>query len=133
MPDRTVAAMAAARPHCDHALSPQDRPNVHAHHVDLPPVRPVVRRVHRHGGTRPRCRRASSAPAPEGSGPGSPFGPGTSRPLAEAAVSRKTFGDLAPDCQFHLQVRFDHDILQAFDLDGRRSRVAETGTGLFGQ
>lgn len=76
-PDRTVSATASACPHCDHTLSPDDQPGVHAYdHVDLPPIKPVVTRVLRHRGTCPCCRRAFSAPAPEGLAPGSPFGPG---------------------------------------------------------
>jgi len=69
--------MAAACPHCDHVLAVEDQPEFHAYdHVDLPPIRPVVTRVHRHRGTCPCCRRAFSAPAPEGLALGSPFGPG---------------------------------------------------------
>lgn len=50
---------------------------MHAYdHLDLPPIRPVVSRVHRHRGICPRCRRGFSAPAPAGLEPGSPFGPG---------------------------------------------------------
>jgi transposase len=76
-PDRTVTATATACPHCDHALSPEDQPGFHAYdHVDLPPIRPSVTRVHRHRGICPCCRRGFSAPAPEGLAPGSPFGPG---------------------------------------------------------
>ena len=43
---------------------------------DLPPIRPVVTRVHRHRGICPGCRRGFSAPAPDGFAPGTPFGPG---------------------------------------------------------
>jgi transposase len=76
-PDRTVTATTTACPHCDHALSPEDQPGFHAYdHVDLPPIRPSVTRVHRHRGICPCCRRGFSAPAPEGLAPGSPFGPG---------------------------------------------------------
>jgi transposase len=75
-PDRVVEARAAACPHCAHALTPADQPGVHAYdHIDLPPIRPVVTRVHRHRGTCPGCRRAFSAPPPAGMAPGSPFGP----------------------------------------------------------
>lgn len=76
-PDSVVTSMAAACPHCDHALSMEDQPDFHAYdHVDLPPIQPVVTRVHRYRGTCPCCRRAFSAPVPEGLAPGSPFGPG---------------------------------------------------------
>ena len=75
-PDRVVEARAAACPHCAHALTPADQPGFHAYdHIDLPPIRPVVTRVQRHRGICPGCRRAFSAPAPEGMAPGSPFGP----------------------------------------------------------
>ena len=75
-PDRTITVLASACLHCDHALSAGDQPTVHAYdHVDLPPIRPVVTRVLRHRGTCPCCRRAFTAPAPDGLAPGSPFGP----------------------------------------------------------
>jgi transposase len=76
-PDRVVATLAEACPHCDHALVPEDQREFHAYdHVELPPIRPVVTRVHRHRGVCPCCRRGFSAPAPDGMAPGSPFGPG---------------------------------------------------------
>jgi transposase len=76
-PDRVVEALAATCPHCEHGLAAADQPGVHAYdHIDLPPIRPVVTRVHRHRGTCPACRRGFSAPAPDGMAPGSPFGPG---------------------------------------------------------
>ena len=64
-------------PHCAHGLTSADQPEVHAYdHLDLPPMRPVVTRVHRHRGVCPCCRRGFGAPAPDGLAPGSPFGPG---------------------------------------------------------
>jgi transposase len=76
-PDRTIEATLAACPHCDHALDPADMAEVHAYdHIDLPPIRPIVTRINRHRGVCPCCRKSVSAPAPEGFGPGSPFGPG---------------------------------------------------------
>lgn len=76
-PDRVIETRANACPHCDHALSAADQPAFHAYdHVELPPIKPVVTRIHRHRGTCPCCRRGFSAPAPEGMAPGSPFGPG---------------------------------------------------------
>jgi len=75
-PDRTVETFAEACPHCDHALTPADQPDAHAYdHVELPPIRPVVTRVHRHRGVCPCCRKTFAAPAPAGLEPGSPFGP----------------------------------------------------------
>lgn len=76
-PDRVIEARAEACPHCAHALSAADQPGFHAYdHVELPPIKPVVTRIHRHRGTCPCCRRGFSAPTPEGMAPGSPFGPG---------------------------------------------------------
>src|ERR1700679_1969130 len=76
-PDRVVEARADACPHCDHALSAADQDAFHAYdHIELPPIKPVVTRIHRHRGTCPCCRRGFSAPVPEGMAPGSPFGPG---------------------------------------------------------
>jgi transposase len=74
-PDRIVA-LAPHCPHCAHPLAAADQPGFHAYdHIDLPPIRPVVTRVHRHRGVCPRCRRGFSAPAPDGLATGSPFGP----------------------------------------------------------
>jgi transposase len=76
-PDKTIEATLTACPHCDHALGPADQPDIHAYdHIDLPPIRPFVTRINRHGGVCPCCRKHVSAPAPEGLEPGSPFGPG---------------------------------------------------------
>jgi transposase len=75
-PDRVIESYAAVCPHCAQALAPSDQPGFHAYdHVELPPIRPVVTRIHRHRGTCSRCRRAFSAPPPAGMAPGSPFGP----------------------------------------------------------
>jgi transposase len=76
-PDRVVEALACACPHCAQALTAADQPGLHAYdHIDLPPIRPIVTRVHRHRGTCPGCWRDFSAPPPDGLAPGSPFGPG---------------------------------------------------------
>jgi len=76
-PDRTIEATLDACPRCEHALAPADIADIHAYdHIDLPPIRPIVTRIHRHSGTCPCCRKAVCAPAPEGFEPGSPFGPG---------------------------------------------------------
>jgi transposase len=75
-PDRVIETLAEACPHCDQALGATDQPGFHAYdHVELPLIKPVVTRIHRHRGTCPCCRRGFSAPAPEGMAPGSPFGP----------------------------------------------------------
>jgi transposase len=76
-PDRFIEATLGACPHCDHALGATNQPDIHAYdHIDLPPIRPIVTRIHRHRGVCPCCRRRVAAPAPEGFEPGSPFGPG---------------------------------------------------------
>src|SRR5580704_8375252 len=76
-PDRIVASVAERCPHCDHALTLADQSGFHAYdHIELPPIRPVITRMHRHREVCPRCRRGFSAPPPGGIPPGSPFGPG---------------------------------------------------------
>src|SRR5712672_3082295 len=75
-PDRIVASVAERCPHCDHALPPADQSGFHAYdHIELPPIRPVITRIHRHRGVCPGCRRGFSAPPPARMPPGSPFGP----------------------------------------------------------
>src|SRR5258708_1135548 len=76
-PDRIVASVAERCPHCDHALTLADQSGFHAYdHIELPPIRPVITRMHRHRGVCPSCRRGFTAPPPAGIPPGSPFGPG---------------------------------------------------------
>ncbi len=76
-PDRIIDSTLAECPHCNHALAPADMADIHAYdHIDLPPIRPTVTRINRHRGVCPCCRKAVSAPAPEGFEPGSPFGAG---------------------------------------------------------
>jgi transposase len=75
-PDAVVEALAGSCPHCAHALTEADQTGVLAYdHIDIPPIRPVVTRVHLHRGRCPCCARKFTAPAPEGMAPGSPFGP----------------------------------------------------------
>src|SRR6266480_4306121 len=74
-PDRIVASVAERCPHCDHALTLADQSGFHAYdQIELPPIRPVITRIHRHRGVCPGCRRGFSAPPPAGMPPGSPFG-----------------------------------------------------------
>jgi len=54
----------------------------------LPPIRPVVTRVHRHRGVCPCCRRGFSAPVPDGMAPGSPFGPGLAALIVHLHVTQ---------------------------------------------
>jgi len=75
-PERIVESLAERCPHCDHGLTAADQSGFHAYdHIELPPICPVITRVHRHRGMCPSCRRSFSAPAPQGMPPGSPFGP----------------------------------------------------------
>src|SRR5437899_3170820 len=74
-PDLIVSSIAEHCPHCEHALTPADQVGFHAYdHIDLPPIRPVITRIHRHRGVCPNCRRGFSAPPPAGMPLGSPFG-----------------------------------------------------------
>ena len=76
-PDRIIEAMHSTCPHCAHAPEPADQPDIHAYDpIELPVIRPIVTRIHRHGGVCPCCRKRVAAPVPEGFAPGSPFGPG---------------------------------------------------------
>jgi transposase len=75
-PDRIIDSVAERCPHCEHALTAADQCGFHAYdHIELPPIRPVITRIHRHRGVCPSCRRGFSAPPPTGMPPGSPFGP----------------------------------------------------------
>src|SRR5271168_4342957 len=75
-PDRIIESVAERCPHCEHALTPADQSGFHAYdQIELPPIRPVITRIHRHRGVCPNCRRSFSAPAPAEMPPGSPFGP----------------------------------------------------------
>src|SRR6266436_905346 len=87
-PDRIIESVAVRCPHCEHALTPAEQAGFHAgacpragrrpdpgDHIELPPIRPVITRIHRHRGICPSCRRGFSAPPPAGMPPGSPFGP----------------------------------------------------------
>jgi transposase len=75
-PDRIIECVAERCPHCARALTPADQSGFHAYdHIELPPIRPVITRIHRHRGVCPSCRRGFSAPPPAGMPPGSPFGP----------------------------------------------------------
>ncbi len=88
-PDRIVDTLAQACPHCAHPLGAADQPGFHAYdHIELPPIRPVVTRVHRHRGVCPCCRRGFSAPVPAGMVPGSPFGPGISALIVHLHVTQ---------------------------------------------
>jgi len=75
-PDKMIQATLAACPHCSQKLAAADQTAFEAYdHIDLPPIRPITTRIHRHRGICPCCRKRFTAPAPHGMPPGSPFGP----------------------------------------------------------
>src|SRR5882724_1254976 len=75
-PDRIVSSVAERCPHCEHAPTAADQVGFQVYdHIELPPIRPVITRIHRHRGVCPSCRRGFTAPPPAGMPPGSPFGP----------------------------------------------------------
>jgi transposase len=64
-PDRVVETRAESCPHCEHALSAADQPEFHAYdHIEVPPIKPVVTRIHRHRSTCPCCRGGSARRRP---------------------------------------------------------------------
>ena len=76
-PDKVRDVFATTCCHCSHALAPEDQREVHAYdHIELPPIKPVVTRVHVHWGRCPCCGKRVTAPPPADMPPGSPFGPG---------------------------------------------------------
>jgi hypothetical protein len=61
-PGEIVEARAEARPYRAHGPGPQNQEAFHAYdHIDLPPIRPVVTRIHRHRGACPCCARTKQA------------------------------------------------------------------------
>src|SRR5271155_771084 len=84
-PDPIIESVAERCPHCEHALTPADQSGFRAgacpragqrpdpgDQIELPPLRPVITRIHRHRGVCPNCRRGFTAPAPAEMPPGSP-------------------------------------------------------------
>src|SRR5208283_3073102 len=48
-PDRIIESVAERCPHCEHPLTLADQSGFHAYdHIELPPIRPVITRIHRH-------------------------------------------------------------------------------------
>jgi transposase len=76
VPDETVTACPSRCVHCETALG-QAALSLLARRdqVDLPKVRPVVRRVERFAGQCRRCGHTTTAPLPEGLAMGTPFSP----------------------------------------------------------
>jgi transposase len=81
-------------------LRPDDQLGFHAYdHIELPEIRPVVTRIHRHRGTCPHCRRGFSASPPAGMPPGSPFGPDLTALIVHLHVTQAIgLGATASDC-----------------------------------
>jgi transposase len=74
-PDEVVIAKLSSCPHCRTAMSEAEQHLVERYDkIELPPVKPVVTRVERHGGTCRCCGAHVVAPVPQGLEPGSPFG-----------------------------------------------------------
>jgi len=74
-PDQIVNAHLQQCQTCGICLSP-DLQQVIQHYdkIEIPPVRPIITQVNRHGCTCPHCGTAQLAPVPEQLTPGSPFG-----------------------------------------------------------
>lgn len=74
-PDRVVDARLAACPSCEAAFPAADQTPQNVYdRIELPPIRPDVTRVRLFGGRCACCGTRSTAPAPQGLEPGSPFG-----------------------------------------------------------
>jgi transposase len=74
-PDQIVVAKATACGQCGAAVGEAEQ-QLHQvyERLEIPPVRPIVTRVERHGGTCGCCGHRYAAPVPVGLEPGSPFG-----------------------------------------------------------
>ena len=74
-PDHTHVAIAKVCPHCSAAVTADDQSLQQLYErIEIPPIKPVVTQVRRHGGVCPCCREKFLAPVPKGLEPGSPFG-----------------------------------------------------------
>ena len=74
-PDHVFEAVADACPHCAAAVTADDQSLQQLYdRIEIPPIKPVVTQVRRHGGVCPCCREKFLAPVPKGLEPGSPFG-----------------------------------------------------------
>ena len=74
-PTRIVDLRVDCCPHCRSDLSQAPQRLCEAYdHIDVPPVAPVVTRIHLHGGDCPGCGKHLKAAPPAGMAPGSPFG-----------------------------------------------------------
>ena len=74
-PDHVFEAVADACPQCAAAVTADDQSLQQLYdRIEIPPIKPVVTQVRRHGGVCPCCREKFLAPVPKGLEPGSPFG-----------------------------------------------------------
>ena len=74
-PDHVHEAIAEACPHCAAAVSADHQSLQQLYdRIEIPPIKPVVTQVRRHGGVCPCCQKTFLAPVPKGLEPGSPFG-----------------------------------------------------------
>ena len=74
-PDHVHEAIAETCPHCAAAVTADDQSLQQLYdRIEIPPIKPVVTQVRRHGGVCPCCRKKFLAPVPKGLEPGSPFG-----------------------------------------------------------
>lgn len=74
-PDQQIHAKLKTCPHCGHEVSEEEQ-HLHAVYdkIEIPPVQPIVTRVHQYGGHCPHCDQDYVSPVPNGMEPGSPFG-----------------------------------------------------------
>ncbi len=76
-PDEVRDVFAGACSGCGREVPHDEQGDVHAYdHIELPPIKPVVTRIHLHRGTCSCCGTRVIAKAPADMPPGSPFGPG---------------------------------------------------------
>ena len=74
-PDQVLEFQAETCPHCAAAVAADGQSVQQVYdRIEIPPIRPVVTQVRRHGGVCPCCQQAFLAPVPAGLEPGSPYG-----------------------------------------------------------
>ena len=74
-PDQVHEAIAETCPHCTAAVTAESQSLQQLYdRIEIPPIKPVVTQVRRHGGVCPCCQKKFLAPVPKGLEPGSPFG-----------------------------------------------------------
>jgi len=75
-PDQQIYARAKTCPHCGHEVREEEQ-HLHAVYdkIEIPPVKPIITRVHQYGGHCPHCDHDYVSSVPNGMEHGSPFGP----------------------------------------------------------